>query len=58
MTTYRVWLGGEETIDVSAESFQIQDGGTLVFFDDDDGELTTGPDPFAAYNKWNSVMEV
>lgn len=58
-TSYRVWLNDDgETIDIEAEKFKIEEDGVLVFYEDDEGELTAGPEQFAAYKNWYSVLRV
>lgn len=47
-----------EYIDIDADEFAIENGGTLVFYQDIDGELTSGPEEIAAYREWDNVAEV
>ena len=57
-SSYKLWITPEEEIEVPATSFQIEEGGVLVFYEDDEAALTAGPEPFAAYSEWHSVIEV
>jgi hypothetical protein len=57
MSIFKLYLTTEETIDIPAERFEIESGGTIVFYRDDPESLTTGPEAFAAYSTWESVME-
>ena len=56
-SSYRIWISPEERVDIDAARFEIQEGGTLVFFEDEDATLTAGPKPFSAYSEWNSVSK-
>jgi len=58
MSTYRVFLRQTEYVEVEADSFDIKDGGTLVFYQDIDGELTSGPEQVEAYREWDNVTEL
>lgn len=56
--TYKLWITPEEEIDVPATGFEIKDDGVIVFYEDDETSLTAGPEPFAAYSEWHSVVEI
>jgi len=58
MSTYRVFLRQTEYMDVEADSFAVEDGGTLVFYQDIDDELTSGPERVEAYREWDNVTEL
>jgi hypothetical protein len=45
-------------MDVEADSFDIENGGTLVFYQDIDDELTSGPEQVEAYREWENVTEL
>lgn len=61
---FRLWLTGEEHLDIEAERFEVESGGVLVFYEEQDvpeaqmlGEMESEERPFAAYSEWNSVIE-
>ena len=56
--TYKLWVTPEEDINVPATEFRIEENGVLVFYEDDETELTAGPEAFAAYSEWHSVIEI
>lgn len=58
MSTYRVFLNSTDYMDVEADSFDIENGGTLVFYQDIDDELTSGPEQVEAYREWENVTEL
>lgn len=64
---FRVWVTGEEYIDIEADRFEIEEGGVVAFYKDEVpridkqtslGDMTSGDEPFTAFREWNSVKKL